>query len=56
MNRNDNVTEQELENYYNLKWALAILRRVQSGQGRHDWELPYAIRRLERLQAGITDK
>lgn len=56
MNRNDNITEQELENYYNLKWALAILRRVQAGQGRHDWELPYAIRRLERLQAGITDR
>jgi hypothetical protein len=52
----DNVTGQELENYYRLKWALAILERVKQGKGRHDWELPDAIRQLEKLKAGLTDK
>ena len=52
----DNVTEQEIENYYRLKWALAILERVKQGKGRHDWELPDAIRQLEKLKAGLTDK
>lgn len=54
--KTDNVTEKELENYYRLKWALAILERVRTGQGKHDWELPDAIRQLEQLQAGITGK
>jgi hypothetical protein len=55
MNTN-NTTEQEIENYFRLKWALAILERVRTGQGRHDWELPAAIRQLEKLQASLRDK
>lgn len=54
--KTDTVTEQELENYYRLKWALAILERVRTGQGKHDWELPDAIHQLEKLKAGLTDK
>lgn len=52
----DNVTEQEIENYYRLKWALAILERVKKGQGRHDWELPDAIRQLEKLKEGLKER
>ena len=52
----DNVTGQELEEYYRLKWALAILERVKQGKGRHDWELPDAIRQLEKLQAGLRER
>jgi hypothetical protein len=54
MNSN-NVTEQEIENYFRLKWALAILERVRKGQGKHDWELPDAIRQLEMLRAGLKE-
>lgn len=52
----DNVTEQELENYYRLKRALVILKRVKQGKGRHDWELPNAIKQLEKLQAGLNER
>jgi hypothetical protein len=55
MNTNSKVTEQEIENYFRLKWALAILERVRTGQGRHDWELPAAIRQLEKLRASLTE-
>jgi hypothetical protein len=53
--KTNNVTEQEIENYFRLKWALAILERVRTGQGRHDWELPDAIRQLEKLRAGLKE-
>ena len=55
MNTNSKVTEQELENYFRLKWALAILERVRKGQGKHDWELPDAIRQLEKLREGLKE-